>query len=139
MKLRATWIPAILASLLAAQAAAQSRGEGWEVGAQLVYQDSQDIAFKRGMAAALEDDVGLVVDIAYRFNERFEVEFCLAWNSIEYDVSVASVTVPGLAFAARGDLETFAPRVSANFNLLQGPLTPYVKAGIGWSFIDTNS
>lgn len=138
MNPRATWIFAVLASLLAARATAQSRGAGWEVGAQLVYQDSQDIGFNGGTSASLDDDIGLAVAFAYRFNDRFEVEFGIDWNSIDYDVSVVSASVPELGFTARGDLEAFTPYASANFNFVEGPLTPYVTAGVGWSFIDTN-
>lgn len=138
MNLRATSIFAALASLLAAQATAQSRGEGWEVGAQLIYQDSRDIDFTGGTSASLDDDIGLAVAVTYRINDKFELEFGIDWSTIDYDVSVVSASVPGLGFTARGDLESFTPHASANFNFMQGPLTPYVTAGIGWSFIDTN-
>ena len=30
------------------------------------------------------------------------------------------------------------PRVGVNFNFLDGPITPYVTATVGYSFIDTN-
>lgn len=138
MNPRATWILAALASLLAAQATAQSRGEGWEASAQLIYQDSQDIGFNGGSSVSLDDDIGLAISFAYRFNERLEVEFGIDWTRLDYDVSVVSASVPGLEFTGRGDLEAFTPHVGANFNLMQGPLTPYVNAGVGWSFIDTN-
>jgi opacity protein-like surface antigen len=37
-----------------------------------------------------------------------------------------------------GDMESFTPRLNGVFNFMEGPLTPYVIAGVGWSFIDTN-
>lgn len=138
MKLREAWILVALAGLLSAQAAAQSRGEGWEAGAQLIYQDGQDIGFNGGTSVSLDDDFGVAVAIAYRFNDKLEVEFGIDWSKIDYDVSVVSASVPGLGFTSRGDLEALTPYATANFNFMQGPLTPYVSAGIGWSFIDTN-
>jgi opacity protein-like surface antigen len=73
----------------------------------------------------------------YRFNSRLELIFGLDWNTVDYDINVA----PGsgqLGFSGTGDLESFTPRVGANFNILEGDLTPYVTGGVGWSFIDTN-
>jgi opacity protein-like surface antigen len=124
--------------MVATQAGAQARDEGWEVGAHLLYQDARDISFTGGSTASFDEDFGLAVAFGYRFNPRLEVQFGLDWNKIDYDVDLASASVPGLRFAGQGDLESFTPHVNANFNFLEGSLTPYVSAGVGWSFIDTN-
>ena len=137
MNARAISVLAVLGSLVATSAQAQSREEGWEVGAQLIYQDSQDLEFAGGTTAEFDSDIGLAVTFGYRLNAHFEVEFGLDWNSVDYDVNVVSAT-PAFNFAARGDLESFTPHVDAKFNLMKGPFTPYVSGGVGWAFIDTN-
>jgi opacity protein-like surface antigen len=138
MNVRAISVLAVLSGLLATSAGAQSRDDGWEIGTQLIYQDSQNLEFDGGSTADLESDLGISVTFGYRFNSRLELEFGLDWNTVDYDVNVVSASLPGRSFAARGDLESFTPRVNANFNFLEGPFTPYVTGGVGWSFIDTN-
>lgn len=129
---------ASIAFLTLVFAAAQAEREpGWEFGGEAVYQTSNDIDFKGGSSASLDDDLGLSLVFAYRFNSRFDLQFSLDWNTVDYDITVAPGDA-GLGFTGRGDLEAFTPRVAVNFNVLEGDLTPYVTAGVGWSFVDTN-
>ena len=138
MNVRAGFVSVLFGVLLATTAGAQSRDEGWELGAHALYQDAQDLTFDGGSTADLESDLGLAITFTYRLNARFEVEFGLDWNTVDYDVTVVSASVPGRSFDARGDLESFTPHLEANFNLFEGPFTPYVTGGVGWTFIDTN-
>lgn len=133
------WTPilATLGLMFGAMAPAADRGPGWEFQTDLIYQLGQDIDFNGGSSASLDDDFGLMLAVAYRFNERLELSGGIDWQDVDYDVNL--VTDPGRAnFKGHGSLESFTPRVALNFNLVDGPLTPYVRAGIGWSFIDTN-
>lgn len=114
------------------------RQPGWDFGADLIYQDGQDINFKGGTTASLDDDLGLALTFGYRFNERLELTFGLDWSTVDYTVDVAPGTAGGLGFNGHGDLEAFTPYVGLNFNFLRGDITPYVSGKVGWSFIDTN-
>ncbi len=118
-------------------AAHADRDTGWEFGADLIYQDSQDIDFEGGSTASLDSDVGLAVTFGYRVNERLEFTFGLDWNTIDYNANIVT-DLPGVSVGVKGDLESFTPRVGVNFNFLEGPITPYVTGMIGYSFIDTN-
>lgn len=122
---------------LGATAVADERGPGWEFGADIIYQLSQDIDFNGGSSASLDDDFGLILSVGYRFNAKLELVAGLDWQDVDYDVTL--VTDPGgLSVQGSGSLEAFTPRVSARYNFAESSLTPYVQAGIGWSFIDTN-
>jgi opacity protein-like surface antigen len=130
------WTCALLAPLGIAHA---DRGTGWEFGADLLYQDSQDIAFDGGSGASIEDDIGLGITFGYRFNDRLELQFGVDWQNVDYEVTVLSDASLGLQqFTGRGELERFTPRAAVVFNFFEGDLTPYVTGGVGWSFIDTN-
>ena len=118
-------------------AACADRDPGWDFGADLIYQDSQDIDFNGGSKASLDDDIGIALTFGYRFSDRLELTFGLDWETIDYNIDVISDT-PGLSFSANGDLEAFTPYVGLNFNFLETDLTPYVSAKWGWSWIDTN-
>lgn len=123
-----------------AQSSARARGPGWEFGADLIYQLSQDVKFNGGSSASLNDDFGLSIDFGYRFSDKLEIHMSLDWQDINYDLRIESAppTLPALEFSGSGDLQAFTPRVSVDYNFISGPITPYVNAGVGWSFIDTN-
>jgi opacity protein-like surface antigen len=127
------------ALLLFSATALADRQPGWDFGGDLVYNFSQDISFDGGSHASIEDDLGVALSFAYRLSPRLEVLFALDWNSADYKVHVApGDALAGIGFDAKGELEYWTPRIGANFNFLDRPLTPYVTAAIGWSFIDTN-
>lgn len=114
-----------------------ARGAGWEFGVDAIYQDGQDIAFNGGSDASFDDDFGFAVRFGYRFSERLELQFGVDWQTVDYDVDVVSES-PALSFSARGEIESFTPWASVNYNFIDGPVTPYVSGGIGYAFIDTN-
>jgi opacity protein-like surface antigen len=131
----------LLAAASLATASAQNsnaRDQGWEFGLDVIYQDSTDLSFDGGTTASLDTGWGLTVGGAYRLNERFEAGFGIDWQRIDYDANLQSATLPALRLGVAGDLEAFTPRAWLNVNLMQGPITPYATAGIGWAFIDTN-
>lgn len=131
-------VPLTILGLMLPLAAHADRGPGWDFGADLTFQLSQDIDFNGGSSAALDDDFSIALAFGYRFNNRLELTFGLDWNTVDYDVRVAPVLPGGLGFRANGDLESFTPRVGLNFNFMEGELTPYVSGSLGWAFIDTN-
>ena len=55
---------------------------------------------------------------------------------MDYDASLQ--LDPAGSVDVSGEVEAFTPFIKGNFNFVDGPITPYVTAGIGWSFIDTN-
>lgn len=118
--------------------AQERRGSGWEFGLDAVYQDSADMSFEGGSSTSLKDELGLGAYFAYRFNDRLELNFGIDWSSVDYDVSIQSQLDPALRFNGTGSLEAITPRISLNYNFIDGDLTPFVTAGAGWSFVDTN-
>ena len=119
-------------------AAYADRDTGWEFGGELIYQDSVDFDASNGSSASVDSDVGLALTFGYRLSEKLELTFGLDWNNIDYDAHLVSGTLPGVTADVKGTLETWTPRIGANFNFIDGPITPYVSATIGYSFIDTN-
>lgn len=119
-------------------ASSQERDAGWDMGLDVIYQDSTDLSFDGGSSASLQSDWGLALTFGYRFNERLELGFGLDWQTVDYDATLQSGLVSDVRVAVDGDLEAVTPRAWLNFNFMEGPITPFVNAGIGWSFIDTN-
>ena len=115
-----------------------NRDVGWEFGLQAIYLDKTDLGFEGGTDVRVDDDLGVAMTFGYRFNPRLELQFSLDWATVDYNVDLQSALLPGQTFNIDGELEWFTPRVNLNYNFMDGPITPYVSGGIGWSFIDTN-
>src|SRR5215510_6888415 len=78
---------------VAGAASAQSREPGWDVGVDLIYQDSKTIDFSGGSQVRLDDDWGLSFTFGYRFNPHVELHFALDYSEVDYDADLA-VTPP---------------------------------------------
>ncbi|HEY6641910.1 outer membrane beta-barrel protein [Povalibacter sp.] len=136
-------LTSLAAGVLASATASAERGTGWEFGADVIYQLSQDLDFNGGSSASLDDDFGLAIAFGYRISDKLEVQFALDWNDVDYDATLQTASdgnppVPLGTVGVSGSYEAFTPRASLHYNFIDGPVTPYVKAGIGWAFIDTN-
>lgn len=138
MKLLPTLCLLAAGSLASLPALSDTRGPGWDFGIDAIYQDSTDIKFEGGSTASLDDDFGLAITFGYRFNDHLELAFALDWQTVDYDATLQSGLFPGVSVDVSGDMETFTPRLWLNYNFMEGPITPFVNAGIGWSFVDTN-
>lgn len=136
--MRTLIVPGILAAGLSWSAHAQeTRPPGSEFGFDVVYQLSQDITFDGNSTVDFSDDVGVSLWWSYRFNEHLDLQAALDWSEMDYDATFRSQTA-GLEANVSGDIETFVPKVVLNYNILKGPLTPFLSGGVGWAFVDTN-
>jgi opacity protein-like surface antigen len=128
----------LLAAVPVTTLAQETRGQGWEMNAEMLYQDAKDISFDGGSEVRLTDDFGFSFGSTYRFNERLELQFALDWQDIDYNVTIQSQSFPNIQFEGYGELESITPRVNVNFNMMRGSFTPYVTGGVGWTFGDSN-
>jgi opacity protein-like surface antigen len=124
---------------LTTPAFAQDRTGSWEFIFDINYQDGYDIDFDGGSSVDTDADWGFGVGAAYNFSNRLQLQFLLDWLNADYDATIASGEIPPFpSFGVSGEYESFTPRVNVLYSFMDGDITPYVSAGIGWSFIDTN-
>jgi opacity protein-like surface antigen len=128
---------AALALSAFANAQSSDREPGWEVGLDVVYQNSATYDFAGGSKITLDDDLGLSFTFGYRFNPHVELQFALDWADVDYNANIV-LGGSGLGTRATGSMESFTPRMDLQLNLLDRPFTPFVMAGVGYAFIDTN-
>ena len=111
---------------------------GWDWGLDVLYQTSADADFNGGTSLHIKDGFGLGISFGRRFNPKFDLQFALEIKELQYGGVLVSTQVPGLSADAHGKMEVVTPRLNVVYNFRTAALTPYVSAGAGWSFIDTN-
>ncbi len=136
MKASAICLLAFSCCALSLGASAQSRDTGWEFGGDITYQPSKDMNID-STSISFDDDIGLTLYAGYRMSSRLEFQFGLDWSTIDYQARFPGLA-PDTTIELDTELESFTPFAKVNFNFIDGPITPYVTAGVGWSFIDTN-
>jgi hypothetical protein len=123
-------------AMLATVSEAQDREDRWELGLAVLYQFSLDLDFDGGSSVNADGDFGFMIDGGYNLTDNFAVNFGLQWTGISYNASV--VDDDGELSAIRGSYDQFALFGNAVYYFGDSAFAPYVGAGIGWTWIDTN-
>ncbi len=87
--------------------------------------------------AVLDDDVTVGIRYAYYFHPRFALEGGLGFTPATI-VSRGSVS-GGTSVAAIFDVDTYVMHANLLFRMAQGPVVPYLTAGVGAVHFDINT
>ena len=125
-----------LALLVSAGAAdAQNRDERWEFSIGTFYQLSTSPEFETGTIDT-GNDFGFVTDFGYNFNDKLAVDFGLQYAGVGYDA--VGVDEDGNDFNISGNYDTWNFFGNMIYHFSDGPFTPYIGGGIGYTWVDTN-
>ena len=125
---------ALLAGSTAADA--QNRDEQWEFTLGTFYQFSNDLEFEGGTTAETDGELGFKMGFGYNMTDKFAVNFGFNYDSVGYNANV--IEDDGDSSRISGKMDNWVLSVNAIYHFSDGPLTPYVGAGIGWTWVDTN-
>jgi opacity protein-like surface antigen len=133
---------AVLAVSPLASAQSADRAQSWETRLGIVFSNSADWDFEGGTTAEIDSDTSFLVGASYHLNDNLELGGNLTFGQTDYDADIAfdldSDEVPDGAVSVSGEYESTTLMFDATWNFLEGPFTPFVTAGLGWAWIDTN-
>ena len=72
------------------------REAGGEFGFDVLYEFSKEIRFEGGSTIDRSDDVGVALSFGYRFNPKWELQFLIDWNDIDYRGTLQSASFASL-------------------------------------------
>ena len=127
----------VTALILTSSAVAQtSRDDKWEGTLQLLGTSAESSNGEMGSSIDVDSAVGLGFGFAYNFNEHFAIGFDGSWVKPNY-TAVFNTEEDGLQ-TLRHKMTVFNGQINGTWNILSGPFTPYLQAGLGWTYIDSN-
>ncbi|HEV3008487.1 MAG TPA: hypothetical protein VGX52_05580 [Burkholderiales bacterium] len=132
----------VLAGLLVAAAPAFAqeiapRGGSNEYSLNLLVVGSKRYAFEGGASARNDGGGGVGGSLVRNLNNYLAVGADLTFSQFDYRASVAPAAGnAGAGFDTDGNMETIALRLHATWYLLAGPVTPFLTAGVGATFLD---
>ncbi len=125
--------------LLAGPALADTRAQTNEWSLDLFIVGPKHYVFEGGASARNDGGGGIGLTLAHNLNDYFAVGLDAMLSEFGYRASVA----PGAgnaaaAFQSEGSMETAALRAHVTWNLRARPVTPFLTAGAGVVFLDSN-
>ena len=135
---RCTVLIVVLGALMVGlgTAEAQNRAQRWEVAFGGLYQLGIDLDSEVGSTFESDNELGFVIDFAYNVDDHLAVDFEFAYAGVGYDASV--VTEEDGLVGISGKMDEMILSANAIYHFSPGPVTPYIGAGIGYTWIDTN-
>ena len=128
----------VSALALSATAVAQNdRSDMWEFGLIISDMSSEALSADMGSSIAIDGDTGFGLSVAYNISNRFAVGADFIWSSPKY-TAVLTPDGPGIPEVINHKMDLFTYTFTGTWNLLDGPLTPYLEANYGWTNIDSN-
>lgn len=109
----------------------------WETRIGVIFNNSSDADFEGGTTADFDSDVSFLIGLGYHFSESLELGGNLSFGQRDYEARIAG-DQPGEVFPVKGETESTMLMLDATWNFMPGAFTPFVTAGLGWSWVDTN-
>jgi hypothetical protein len=104
----------------------------------LPYVQSQTIDFEGGAKADINSDPGIGFGFAYNYSSKLAGRVDFLWNNVSYDATRIIDDADRTEEIVSGRLDTFNLLLGGEYYFLENELSPFVAAGIGWNYIDTN-
>ncbi|MBS3745223.1 MAG: porin family protein [Wenzhouxiangellaceae bacterium] len=113
-----------------------TRAGKWESTVGLYLTGSESASGINNSSIDIDTGAGLGFSAGYNFTQNFALRFDGAWSRADYD-AVLDTDAQGLLDISHR-LSAFTGQVNGVWNILDGAFTPYLQAGFGWSYIDSN-
>ncbi|WP_168203195.1 outer membrane beta-barrel protein [Marinobacter fonticola] len=112
------------------------RTAAWDLSVHLLGNFHESSKGSNGSSLNIDSSVGLGLGGGYNFSEHLKLGAELSFLSPDY---TANITVDGGAQQKiESEMEVFNGHLYGAWNFLEGPLTPYVRAGLGWTYVNSN-
>jgi outer membrane protein assembly factor BamD len=119
------------------RAGAPAQAGQWEATVGISAAMSTDVEFEGGTTAEIDSGLGFTLGAGYHYTDHLRFGSSFTYDSKDYSADVAGDD-SGELYAIEGSLDTMSLMFDVQYTFLTGPITPYVAAGLGWAWVDTN-
>lgn len=132
-------IAILIIAIPAISNAQMDRARTWEWSIAALYQDSKNMGSDAGSSLRIDGAAGLGFNISYNLTSKFMVGVDLDWLRPDYRAELVNDEVfPIETIVIDHEFSQFNGRIKGTFNFTDGPLTPFVEGGFGWTYFDSN-
>jgi opacity protein-like surface antigen len=126
-----------------AQGYGNTRAQSWDFSIGGIYQKANISKGQGGSSLEVDNAFGLGFNIGYNFNNRLNMSADFEFLRPDYTAVVLSEPnppdgSPPVISTIEHRLSQFNGRLKGTYYFTDGPFVPYVEAGFGWTYIDSN-
>ena len=135
--LRAMLLFILTGLVFTAPAAAQRAGKS-DFYFSPFFTNSQNYTFEGGTSVQTDTGTGIALGWDYNFDAHWAAGVEFNWGEIDYRATAQpGPGNPNAPTRINGTMLTSGLRFNGTYNLASGPLTPFLTANAGWTYVDT--
>ena len=119
------------------QAKYTKRDGKWESSFQLLSSFSTDFDGQNGSGVEIDSDIGWGFTLGYNVNPHILVNYQFSVTTPKYDATLTNVA-DDRTFHIKRDMDIYNSQFNVVYNFMTERFTPFVQAGLGWSYLDSN-
>lgn len=119
------------------QAKYSKRDGKWESSFSLLNSTSTDISGENGSGVDIDGDIGWGFTLGYNVNQHILVNYEFSWVTPKYDATLIDED-NDKTYNIKHSMDLFNSQFNVVYNFMTDRFTPYVQAGLGWSYLDSN-
>jgi opacity protein-like surface antigen len=129
----------LLASTLSTDASANytKRSDNWEGSFKILNTQDSVIDGQNGTQIDLDSDYGWGFTLGYNVNPHILVNFDFSSSTPSYDATLVGKET-GDIYKVNYKMDLLESQFNVIYNVLTSQFTPFLQAGAGWSYIDSN-
>ena len=117
--------------------AKQTRRDGkWEGGFKLLHSLSTDVEGEMGSSLDIDSDIGWGFSLGYNVNPHILVNYEFTSITPKYDATL--VDEDDDTYNIKHKMNMYNSQFNIVYNFMTEQFTPFVQAGLGWSYLDSN-
>lgn len=109
----------------------------WESSFQLLNSLSTDFDGENGSGVEIDSDIGWGFTLGYNVNPHILVNYQFSATTPKYNATLTKED-SDLTLPINRDMDLYNSQFNVVYNLMTEQFTPFVQAGLGWSYLDSN-
>ncbi len=132
----------LIPAICVAQGYNRGKAQTWEFSVSGIYQQAYVASGDGGSSLVVDDEVGFGFNVGYNFSNNLNVSADFDYLKPRY--SAVIITEPDPPDGTMGTttidhkMSQFNGRLKASYSFTEGPFFPYIEAGLGWTYLDSN-
>lgn len=110
----------------------------WEVSLLTQYQNSTSKSLEGGSGLAVDSKVGWGFGIGWNWTDKLNLSYQFSLIKPGYTATLVPEDPEAEPRVIDYTMTRYSNRFNVAWNFFNGPLTPFVQAGVGWSKLDSN-
>jgi opacity protein-like surface antigen len=110
----------------------------WEAALLIGSQSGLDVTGANGSALDIDSELGWGFALGWNWNSRWNFNYRFVMAKPDYTATIVpeDTALPPQTLSYTAD--RYSNQLNAAFNFFEGPLTPYLQAGVGYAKLDSN-